>query len=213
MGAVFAGVRVERGGPVSSANEENRRIPRQRGAGLSPEAERQWELLRKMAPSVRRLVYRLTGGAQATVVDEVEAQVWFAIFLRLQNGGPIEQKDSSLLRSGVESYVYAVVRQKARGHLAELAKRAEHFVGDHVYLLEQEAVPSAESKSLADLAPAMKALKSEMSELQLAAFVLAEAYELKAPVIADLLGTTKGSVRDALRHARRKRDGLALIED
>ncbi|MGW3212848.1 RNA polymerase sigma factor [Streptomyces parvus] len=164
---------------------------------------------------MRRLVYRLTGGAQATVVDEIDAQVWFAIFLRLQNGGPIEQKNPSLplLGSGVESYVYAVVRQKVRAHLAELAKRAEHFVGDQVYLLEQEEVPSAESQSLADLAPTMKILKAEMSELQLAAFVLAEAYELKAPMIADLLGTTKGSVRDALRHARRKRDGLALAGD
>ncbi len=166
-----------------------------------------------MVPSVRRLAYRLTHGAQATVVDEVEAQVWLAIFIRLQNGGPIEQKDSSPFRSGVESYVYAVVRQKAVAHLAQLAKRAEHFVGDHVYLLEEKAHPSAETQSLADLAPAMKILRAEMSELQLAAFVLAEAYELKAPVIADLLGTTRGSVRDALRHARRKRDGLALAGD
>ncbi|MEV0580942.1 sigma factor-like helix-turn-helix DNA-binding protein [Streptomyces sp. NPDC050392] len=198
---------------MSSDSEENRRIPHQRGEGLSSEAQRQWDLMLRMRSSVRRLVYRLTGGAQSTVVDDIESQVWLAIFLRLKNSGPLQRRDPAIAFLRVEPYVYQVTRQKAQAHLAELAKLAEQFVGDHVYLLEQEEVPSAESQSLADLAPAMKVLKAELSELQLAAFVLAEAYDLKSPMIADLLNTTKGTVRDALRHARRKRDGLALIGD
>ncbi|MGW9241287.1 hypothetical protein ACWGRL_21600 [[Kitasatospora] papulosa] len=135
----------------------------------------------------------------STEVDDIESKVWLAIYIRLKNSGP--------LNSSPEAYLFTVVGQKAREHLRDLAERAEKFVGDSKYLLELETYPSPEEQSLADLAPALKVLRADMSDMQLKAFVLAEAYNLKAPKIAKLLGgtATNGSVRDALRHARRKR--------
>ncbi|CAL9677835.1 hypothetical protein SUDANB105_08146 (plasmid) [Streptomyces sp. enrichment culture] len=205
---------------MSASYKKKRRIPLQRGTApdavppleaLCPEAQRQWDLMQKLAPSVRKTVFALTRSTDT--VDEIESRVWLAILIRLTNSGPLDGKFGT-----VKSYLWQVVREKSATYLQELAKRAEDFVGDDMYLLErQEPHPSAESEAaLVDLAPAMRVLAEEMSDLQLRAWVLAEAYDLKSPVIADLLGgtTTKESVRDALRNARAKlrseRVGLRL---
>ncbi|MCZ7456096.1 RNA polymerase sigma factor [Streptomyces sp. WMMC940] len=194
---------------MSGSDKKERRIPHPRGTreavhppeALCPEAQRQWDLMHQLAPSVRKLIYTLTGSRET--VDEVEARVWEAIFVRFKNSGPLDDGRFGKLKS----YLWAVVREKSHSYLKELRKRAEDFVGDDLYLLEnQEVHPSAEAEALVDLAPAMRVLADELSDLQLKVFVLSEAYDLKAPVIAELLGgtVTNASVRDALRHARAK---------
>ncbi|MDW8478320.1 sigma-70 family RNA polymerase sigma factor [Streptomyces scabiei] len=204
---------------MSGSNNEGRRIPHQRGTApevahlveeLSPEAQRQWEFLYAHSSSVHRLAYRLTS-LEKWACDDIESRVWLAVYTRLKRSGPLD------LRIGrAESYLWTVTRREAYTYLMEVRERAESFIGHNLYLLDHRdnAYPSAEEQSLADLAPAMTVLRQEFSDFQLKVFVLAEGYGMKAPGIAELLGTTKDSVRDALRHGRRKlrseRVGLRL---
>ncbi|MFE5618310.1 hypothetical protein [Streptomyces sp. NPDC056524] len=182
-----------------SSDDARGQIPHQREP-LGPDAQRQWDRMHKMARTVRQLIYSRTG-LPATEIDEIEAKVWEALFRRLHTG-PLD--------GHVEAYVWTVTGQKIREHLAELALWSQRFVAKSDEALEQQACPGPEEQSLADLAPAMKQLRGSLSELQLRAFVLAEAYGMKAPFIAKTLGgtVTAASVRDALRHARRKRGQL-----
>ncbi|MFE6946071.1 RNA polymerase sigma factor [Streptomyces chartreusis] len=204
---------------MSGSDKKNRRIPRQTGTvgqavhpveALRPEAQRQWDLMIKLRPAVRNIAYRCTG-LPATALDDIESRVWLALYVRLKNSGPLNSKFGR-----VESYLWSVVRSQAQTYMVELSKRAEDFVGDDTYLLdtEENAHPGPEHQILADLVPAMKVLREEFSDLQLRVFVLAEGYGLKAPLIADLVKTSKGTVRDALRIARAKlrseRVGLRL---
>ncbi|MFJ8273783.1 RNA polymerase sigma factor [Streptomyces sp. NPDC094154] len=195
---------------MSDSNDEGR-IPRQRGTApevahlveeLSPEAQKQWEFLYANAPSVRRIAYQNTM-LPVWACEDIESRVWLAVYTRLKNSGPLDA-----LIGRAESYLWTVARREAFAYLTEVRQRAECFVGDDLYLLDNRtnAHPSAEEQALADLAPAMAVLRQELSDFQLNVFVLAEAYRLKAPAIAELLGgtATKDSVRDALRHARRK---------
>ncbi|MFI9801961.1 sigma-70 family RNA polymerase sigma factor [Streptomyces sp. NPDC052302] len=195
-----------------SSADENRRIPRQRGAAdeaalpveaLCPEAQRQWDLLHKLRQSVRNVAYQRTG-LPTTALDDIESRVYLAFFTRLRNSGPLNSRFGRL-----ESYLWKVTRREAADYLRELKERAEEFVGDATYLLDGEggrAVHPSPEDSLMVLIPAMQVLSEELSDLQLKVFVLAEGYGLKSPYIATLLGgtTTKDSVRDALRHARSK---------
>ncbi|MEV6758237.1 sigma-70 family RNA polymerase sigma factor [Streptomyces sp. NPDC051214] len=158
-------------------------------------------------PSMRRIVYALTS-AQRTHIDDVMSKVLLALFTRLTSG-PLE--------GSVPAYLKTITVRMARQHLEELRRRAEDFVGDDTYKLEDpSAGVSVNPASHVELQQAMPVLREELSPLQLKAFVLNEAYGLQAPVIAGLLGgsVTKGSVRDALRHARHKlrceRVGLRL---
>jgi DNA-directed RNA polymerase specialized sigma24 family protein len=182
------------------SNEAKGRIPHQRGE-LCAEAQKQWDRMRKMERSVRRWAYSRTG-LPSTELDDIESKVWMAIYARLKNSGPLDKSP--------EAYLFRVAKQQAGAHLQELTERAEKFVGDRLYLLEHETAPGPEEQNLADLAPALKVLRGSLSDLQMKAFVLAEAYHLTAPKIAELLGgkTSKATVRDALRHARRKRSVL-----
>ncbi|MGW7351578.1 RNA polymerase sigma factor [Streptomyces sp. NPDC054784] len=150
-----------------------------------------------LEPSMRRIVYAKTS-AQRTHIDDVMAKVWFALFKRLTSG-PLE--------GSVPAYLRTVTKRMACQHLEELRQRAEHFVGDATHQLEDPSAHiSVSPASKVELQQVMPVLRDELSELQLKAFVLNEAYGLQAPTIAELLGggTTKASVRDALRHARRK---------
>ncbi|MFD9655765.1 sigma-70 RNA polymerase sigma factor region 4 domain-containing protein [Streptomyces mirabilis] len=206
---------------MSGRNNEGRRIPRQRGTApevahlveeLSPEAQRQWELMYANAPSVRRIAYQTTK-LPLWASEDIESRVWLAVYTRLKRSGPLDERIGR-----VESYLWTVTRRESVAYLTEVRQRAECFVGDDLYLLDNRANahPSAEEQALADLTPALAVLRQEFSDFQLNVFVLAEAYALKAPGIAKLLGgtATNQSVRDALRHARRKlrseRVGLRL---
>ena len=206
---------------MSGSNNEGRRIPRQRGTApevairiveLSPEAQRQWECLYAKARSVRRIAYYRTS-LDGWACDDIASRVWLAVFARLKRGGPL---DTGMGKT--EAYLWTVARRESYAYLKEVREHAESFVGDDLYLLDtrDNAHPSAEEQSLADLAPAMAVLRQEFSDFQLKVFVLAEGYGMKAPGIAKLLGgtATNQSVRDALRHARRKlrseRVGLRL---
>ncbi|MFE1271310.1 hypothetical protein [Streptomyces sp. NPDC058758] len=150
---------------------------------------------------MRRFIYFRTS-LPRWEIDDIESEVWESIYRRLLLSGPLDHM--------VERYLYMVVGQKIRERLAELGQRAAKIVEGGEEVLERIACPGPEEQSLADLAPALKRLRSSTSEFQLRAFVLAEAYDMKAPYIAKALGgtATAGSVRDALRHARRKRDLL-----
>ncbi|MEU0852487.1 sigma-70 family RNA polymerase sigma factor [Streptomyces flaveolus] len=192
-----------------SGGDKDRRIPRQRGAAdkavspaevLCPEAQRQWDQMHKLRRSVRNIAYRRTG-LPAVALDDIESRVYLAVFARLKNSGPLSRGFGR-----VESYLWTVTRNEAAAFLKELDKQAEDFVGDAIHLLDGGEVQPSPEDELAVLIPAMQVLREELSDLQLKVFVLAEAYGLKSPYIAKLLGgpTTKNSVRDALRHARRK---------
>ncbi|MFE0453111.1 sigma-70 family RNA polymerase sigma factor [Streptomyces sp. NPDC058914] len=131
--------------------------------------------------------------------DDICSKVAIAFYRRLLSG-PLNEDDGS-----VASYLWTMIKRHTNQHLKELADRAENFVGDDTTKLEDPAnYISVHFTSQVELAESMAVLKKEFSTLQLRAFVLAEAYGLKAPRIADLIGTTHGTVRDALRHARRK---------
>src|SRR5690606_16711881 len=168
---------------------------------LCPEAQRQWDLMHKMRQSVRNIAYQ-RAGLTAVALDDIESRVYLSIFTRLKHSGPLSNRFGR-----VESYLWAVTRNETGKFLEELEKRAEEFVGDAVYLLDGEnglAVQPSPEEELAVLIPAMQVLREELSDLQLKVFVLAEGYRLPGPLIAKVLGTTKNSVRDALRHARSK---------
>jgi RNA polymerase sigma factor (sigma-70 family) len=194
---------------MSGSNNEGRGLPRQRDAApevahlvqaLSPEVQGQWDLMYRMAPSVRRIIYQRTN-LPVWAREDIESRVWVAIYARLKNGGPLNPALGK-----IESYLWTTARREARDYLEEVKQRAERFVGDdEAYLLDGET-RSVEDESLADLAPAMTVLREDFTDFQRKVFVLAEAYSLKAPQIAELLGgtATNDSVRDALRHARRK---------
>ncbi len=182
-----------------SGSYKRRKIPRQRvlATELCPKAQQQWDYFLKKRPSLRRLAYWITG-AQRAHLDDIEAKVSLALYARLRSGP---------LAGAVAPYLATITRREAHGHLAELARRAEDFVGDDTSRLEDpEAHISVNLAGTVELAQAMKVLRDEFSDLQLKAFVLSEAYGLQAPRIASLLGgtATNASVRDALRHARRK---------
>lgn len=194
---------------MSGSYKRRRKVPRQRGLAteLCPEAQHQWEFFLKKRPSLRRLAYWITG-AQRAHLDDIDSKISLALYARLQSG-PLEGE--------VEPYLVTITRRVARGHLTELARRAEDFVGDDTSKLEDpDAHITVNLAGKVELAQGMKVLRDEFSELQLKAFVLSEAYGLQAPTIASLLGgtATNASVRDALRHARRKlrseRVGLRL---
>ncbi|RSS42760.1 hypothetical protein [Streptomyces sp. WAC08241] len=180
-----------------SSNETKGIIPHQREP-LSSEAQKQWDLMRRMATAVRLRIYRRTG-LPGGEIDDIEAKVWESVYRRLLLSGPLDGK--------VDAYLSTVVGQKVGEHLAELAEWAAKVVVNGDEILERQPCPGPEEQSLADLAPALKILRGSMSDFQLRAFVLAEAYGMKAPFIAKALGgtATANSVRDALRHARRKR--------
>ncbi|OKJ46837.1 RNA polymerase sigma factor [Streptomyces sp. CB02115] len=186
--------------------EKKKQVPRQRGLAsaelridgdLCPEAWKQWELAFKYEGMMRSIVYSQTG-AQRTHIDDVMAKVMLALFQRLRSG-PLE--------GAVGPYLKTMAKHEAWSHLQELRDRAEVFVGDDTYRLEDpEARISVNPASRVEHHQSMRVLREELSEFQLKAFVLCEGYGLKAPMVADLLGgtATSASVRDALRHARRK---------
>ncbi|MFI7876020.1 RNA polymerase sigma factor [Streptomyces salinarius] len=189
------------------SRDKNGRIPRQRGVAdeattpaevLCPEAQRQWDQMHRLRRSVRNIAYRKTG-LPAVALDDIESRVYLAVFTRLKNLGPLSSRIGR-----IESYLWTVTRNEAVNFLKELAKQAEDFVGEAVHLLAGGEVQSSPEEELAVLLPAMQVLREELPDLQLKVFVLAEAYGLKSPYIAKLLGTTQNSVRDALRHARKK---------
>ncbi|MER6434505.1 sigma factor-like helix-turn-helix DNA-binding protein [Streptomyces sp900105245] len=145
-------------------------------------------------------------GEQTVHTDDIVQKVGAAFYGKLIDG-PV----NGLLTP----YLYTITRRKAADHMKELAKRAEEFVGDDTARLEdKDAYISVNLASKVEFDQAMAVLREELSPLQLKAFVLAEAYQLQAPKIAKLLGTSPESVRDALRHARSKlrtrRVGLRL---
>jgi DNA-directed RNA polymerase specialized sigma24 family protein len=199
---------------MSGSDTRRRKAPHQRGLDrgavspetLSPKAQRQWDEFLRMTSSVRRQASHITG-AQRTHLDDIQSKVSLALYTRLK-AGPLDGK--------VSAYLWTITRNESHAHLRELARRAEDFVGDDTSRLEDpEAHISVDMSGRVELAQAMKVLRDELSDFQLKAFVLAEAYGLQAPTIAAVLGgTTKASVRDALRHARRKlrseRVGLRL---
>ncbi|MFF7780451.1 sigma-70 family RNA polymerase sigma factor [Streptomyces tanashiensis] len=207
-----------------NGGEKKRKVPRQRGDApsglgspdgtLCPEAQKQWETGLKKASKLRGLVYYYTN-AQNMHIDDVMSKVMMAFFMRLRSG-PLE--------GDVDPYLKTIVQNESLNHLKELRKRAEVFVGDDTYRLEEPSAHiSVNPTSKVELHQAMKILRTELSDLQLKAFVLYEGYGLQAPTIASLLGgtTTKASVRDAIRHARKKlrsekvgfRLGIRLAEE
>ncbi|MFE6366032.1 RNA polymerase sigma factor [Streptomyces sp. NPDC057806] len=128
--------------------------------------------------------------------DDICSKVALALYRRLLSGP---------LAESVNPYLWTIVKRTTGQHLLELAERAESFVGDDTTRLEDpEQHISVHFASRAEFDEAMGVLKKDLSMLQLRAFVLAEGYGLKAPQIAELIQTTSGTVRDALRHARRK---------
>ncbi|MGX1760666.1 RNA polymerase sigma factor [Streptomyces lydicus] len=196
---------------MSRSDKKRRKIPRQRALAteLCPEAQRQWEIFLKKRSSLRRIIYYIAG-ARREHVDDIDAKVALALYTRLLNG-PLKESEK------VEAYLTTITRRHAHKHFADLAGRAENFVGDDTTQLEDAAAGfNVNLASRVELVQAMQVLREEFSPLQLKAFVLAEAYGLQAPLIAELIGgeTTSASVRDALRHARRKlgskRVGLRL---
>ncbi|MEU4038678.1 sigma-70 family RNA polymerase sigma factor [Streptomyces collinus] len=201
---------------MSGIDKTGGKVPRQRGLArgavlpeeLNPEAQRQWGQFLKMRPSVRRQARWIIGHTgQSVHLDDIESKVSLALYTRLKSG-PLDGK--------LSSYLWTITRRESYAHLKELARRAETFVGDDTSLLEDpKAHVSINLAGAVELAQAMHVLRTELSGFQLKVFVLAEAYGLEAPAIATVLGnTTKDSVRDALRHARRKlrseRVGLQL---
>lgn len=184
---------------MNSSHKWRRKVPPRHGAAtdLCPKAQRQWDCYLRRRSSLRRLAYWVTG-AQRAHLDDIESKVSLALYTRLRSG-PLD--------GDVQAYLVTITRREARAHLAELARRAEDFVGDDTSRLEDaEAHVSVNLAGRAELAQAMEVLRDELSPLQLKAFVLSEAYGLQAPTIASLIGgtATNASVRDALRHARRK---------
>ncbi|MGW8685491.1 sigma-70 family RNA polymerase sigma factor [Streptomyces sp. NPDC055817] len=179
-----------------------------------PEAQRQWETGLSLAPTLSRLIYGYTN-AQGTHTEDVMSKVMMAFFRRLQSG-PLEGE--------VAPYLKTITKRHTWSHLEELRDRAEVFVGDETYRLEDpDARISVNPTAKIELHHAMRVLREELSDFQLKAFVLYEGYGLQAPTIASLLGgnATKGSVRDAIRHARKKlrservgsRLGIRLAEE
>ncbi|MFC9916648.1 sigma-70 family RNA polymerase sigma factor [Streptomyces sp. NPDC127197] len=208
---------------MHGGEKKRKKVPRQRGLApgnlnpdgdLCPEARRQWDIGLGKVPTLRGLVYALTN-AQRTHIDDVMSKVMLAFFGRLRSG-PLE--------GDVGAYLRTITQREAWKHLEELRDRAEVFVGDETYRLEDpDAHISVNPASKVELHQAMRILREEFSEFQLKAFVLYEGYGLQAPTIASLLGgtATKASVRDAIRHARKKlrsehvgvRLGIRLAEE
>ncbi|MFE2261727.1 sigma-70 family RNA polymerase sigma factor [Streptomyces griseosporeus] len=180
---------------MNGSEKNERRVPHQHVPTdrLCPEAQEQWDAYVKMRRTLWKYAYAKAGPDHA---DDICSKVAIAFFQRLLSG-PLDMN--------VASYLWVIVPRHTGQHLKELAHRAESFVGDDTTKLEDRAnYISVQFTSQVELDEAMAVLKKEFSTLQLRAFVLAEAYGLKAPRIAELIGTTPGTVRDALRIARRK---------
>ncbi|WP_205576254.1 RNA polymerase sigma factor [Streptomyces europaeiscabiei] len=144
---------------------------------------------------MRSRAYWLVRGADHHA-DDVCSKVGLAFYQRLLSGQ---------LEGNVPMYLWRITVNHALTHLRELQRRAEDFVGDETSKLEDPArYITVSFTSKVELTEAMAVLEEEFSPLQRKVYVLSEAYDLKAPVIARLVGSTRGSVRDALRHARAK---------
>lgn len=180
---------------MNGSDKNGRRVPHQHvpADGLCPEAQEQWEEYVKMRRTLRKYAYARAGRDHA---DDICSKVAVAFYRRLLTGP---------LNENVAPYLWTMIKRHTGQHLKELADRAENFVGDDTTKLEDpDNHISVNFTSQVELAESMTVLKKEFSTLQLRAFVLAEAYGLKAPRIAELIGTTPVTVRDALRHARHK---------
>lgn len=186
-------------------NPWTRRIPRQREtklrtigqppADLCSQALNQWEVLMKNERTFRALIYGKTGST--THVDDVWAKVMSALHARLRKS-PIDN---------VIPYVKRVCRNEAVQHLQALAKRAEDFVGDDTYKLEDEALRlSVDPTTRVQFDQALKVLREELTPHQLTIYVLTEAYDLDSRTVAGLLGGTASAaaVRGAHQLARQK---------
>lgn len=180
---------------MNGSDKNGRRVPHQHvpAGDLCPEAQEQWEIYVKMRKTLWKSACARAGRDHA---DDICSKVAIAFYRRLLSGP---------LNESVSPYLWKMIKRHAGQHLSELSARAENFVGDDTTKLEDPAnYISVHFTSQVELVEAMVVLKKEFSTLQLRAFVLAEAYGLKAPRIAELIDTTPGNVRDALRHARRK---------
>lgn len=180
---------------MNGSDKNGRRVPHQHVSAdnLCSEAQEQWDAYVQMRKTLWKYAYARAGREHA---DDICSKVATAFYRRLLSGP---------LNESTTPYLWTMVVRHTGQHLKELADRAENFVGDDTTKLEDPANHiSVHFMSQVELDESMAVLKKEFSTLQLRAFVLAEAYGLKAPRIAELIGTTPGTVRDALRHARRK---------
>jgi len=195
---------------MNGSDKQGRRVPHQHVPtdGLCPQAQVHLDSYLKMRNTLWKYAYAHAGRDHA---EDICSKVSIAFYQRLLSGP---------LNESVSPYLWTMVKRHTGQHLKELAERAEEFVGDDTTKLEDPAKHiSVNFTSQVEFAETMAVLKKDFSELQLRAFVLAEAYGLKAPRIAELIGTTAPTVRDALRHARRKlgtervRAGLGVVSD
>jgi RNA polymerase sigma-70 factor (ECF subfamily) len=140
---------------------------------------------------------RLGANRYRAYVDDVWVQVMSKMHTHLLKGQPVDH---------VIKYTRTVCRNESFAYLKALARHAERIVdvGDSSHILENEHPIHLDPGVMVGLEQAMSVLREELSQAQLIAFVLTEAYQLTSLAIAELLDTKPATVRDALRRARQK---------
>lgn len=163
---------------------------------LPPNALKQWHETMSDEPSFRRRIQNKTGPTHA---DDIWAEVLTSLYEHLKKGGPVQGR--------VKGYVWTMCKNKISQHFSALAKRAELFVGGQIHLLESSFDHEHIDPSVrVEVERSIAMLREDFTERELQVFVLASAYGMTAPQIAEALreDTSAGAVRQSLMRARVK---------
>jgi DNA-directed RNA polymerase specialized sigma24 family protein len=156
-------------------------IPRQRVVGqeptdLPPEALTQWRTVAVNEQSLRRYITAKAGSAHT---DGVWAQALDNLYQHLKKNGPVDS---------VLAYFKTICRNEVSKRFKELAERAELYVGDDTYLLDDpQRNIHINPTARVELEEAFEVLRNALTLRQFKIFVLSEGFGLTAPQIVEAL--------------------------
>lgn len=113
------------------------------------------------------------------------------------------------------AYAVRAVARRALNRRRDDARRRAHYVGPWLpEPMATEPGPEEAAETAEGLTMAMMVLMERLTPRERAAFVLTEAFGLRAPEAAEALDTTPGAIRQLVSRARRRlRAGGAGVED
>ncbi|MGA5498734.1 sigma-70 family RNA polymerase sigma factor [Streptomyces cinereoruber] len=168
---------------------------------LSLTAQSQWNQISQHEKRFRGIIRG--SGVGREYIEEVLSTARVNFYRHLRSNGPVS--DSPI------AYFTMVCKNASYDHLKGLAKKVESLVADSRSLLEDPERGLYIARSSADLVEdaeelqrGLKILKDAFTSHELTVWVLAEAYDLDSPTIAEHTGSTAGAVRQTLKRARDK---------
>ncbi len=170
-------------------------------------------LQQELAPTVRRFIWRLIG--QHESADEIVQDVFLALYMNLERIDPVENLRPFLFRI-VRNRCYNELRRQGRYKLVSLDGSA-HRAGAAGSFAVDRSPPPDEVVQWQLLFEEVRAMLERLPEVQRHTVILYAEESFTYAQIAQAMGTTIGTVKSRLHHARRtlrrlvRPESLALL--